>query len=99
MKLQRKYCGVVSHQPKSPRFDPRYRSAWRSCTNLHATAATKADDDSLYRSEALELDNSFISIGDGISSVVGAVIEEAYYAIKGDSLQIRCEGDNTNVIF
>jgi hypothetical protein len=41
----------------------------------------------------------FISIGGGISSVVGAVVEEAYYTIKGDSLQIRHEGDDANVIF
>jgi hypothetical protein len=27
-------------------------------------------------------DNSFISIGDGISSVVVVIMEEAYYAIK-----------------
>ena len=52
LKFQRKYCGVVSHHPKSSRFDPRYNSAWRSCMSLHTTAATKADDDSLYRSEA-----------------------------------------------
>jgi hypothetical protein len=32
-------------------------------------------------------------LGDGISSVVGAAIEEAYCAIKGDSLQIRRKGD------
>ncbi|PMD65617.1 uncharacterized protein K444DRAFT_183675 [Hyaloscypha bicolor E] len=44
-------------------------------------------------------DNSFISIGDGISSVVEAVVEEVYYAIKGHSLQIRREGDDANVIF
>jgi hypothetical protein len=29
----------------------------------------------------------------------GAVVEEAYYTIKGDSLQIRRERDNANVIF
>jgi hypothetical protein len=44
-------------------------------------------------------DNSFISIGDGISSVVEAVVEEVYYAIKGYSLQIRREGDDANMIF
>ena len=44
-------------------------------------------------------DNSFISIGDGISSVVEAVVEEVYYAIKGHSLQIRREGDDVIVIF
>jgi hypothetical protein len=44
-------------------------------------------------------DNSFISIGDGISSVVEAVVEEVYYAIKGHSLQIRREGDDVNMIF
>jgi hypothetical protein len=43
-------------------------------------------------------DNSFISIGDSISSVVEAVVEEDYYAIKGHSLQIRCKGDNANMI-
>jgi hypothetical protein len=32
-----------------------YRPVWRSYMNLHATAATKANYDSLYRSEALEL--------------------------------------------
>jgi hypothetical protein len=30
LKLQYKYCRVVLYQPKSSRFDPRYRSAWRS---------------------------------------------------------------------
>ena len=44
-------------------------------------------------------DNSFISIGDGISSVVEAVVEEVYYAIKGHSLQIRHESDDANMIF
>jgi hypothetical protein len=44
-------------------------------------------------------DNSFISIEDGISSVVKAVVEEGYYVIEGYSLQIRSEGDDTNVIF
>jgi hypothetical protein len=44
-------------------------------------------------------DNSFISIGDILSSVVGVVVEEAYYTIKEDSLQIRREGDDMNVIF
>jgi hypothetical protein len=44
-------------------------------------------------------DNFFISIGVGISSVVEAVVEEVYYAIKGHSLQIRREGDDANVIF
>jgi hypothetical protein len=34
-----------------------------------------------------------------MSSVVGAVVEEAYYAIKGDSLKIKHEGDDANVIF
>jgi hypothetical protein len=60
----------------------------------------KADDDSLYHSEALEFgQDSFISIRDSISSVVGAVVEEVYYAIKGDSLQIGYKGNNTNMIF
>jgi hypothetical protein len=27
------------------------------------------------------------------------VVEEVYYAIKGDSLQIRREGNDANVIF
>jgi len=49
------------------------------------------------RSESL--DNSFISIGDGISSVVKAMVEEVYYAIKEYSLQIRREGDDANMIF
>jgi hypothetical protein len=44
-------------------------------------------------------DNSFISIGDSISSVVEAVVEEVYYAIKGHSLQIMREGDDANMIF
>lgn len=46
----------------------------------------KADDDFLHRCEALELGSR-------------AVVEEVYYAIKGDSLQIRREGDDANVIF
>ena len=49
------------------------------------------------RSESL--DNPFISIGDGISSVVKAMVEEVYYAIKEYSLQIRREGDDANMIF
>jgi hypothetical protein len=44
-------------------------------------------------------DNSFISVGDGISSVVEAVVEEVYYARKGHSLQIKREGDDANMIF
>jgi hypothetical protein len=44
-------------------------------------------------------DNSFISIRDSISSVVEAIVEEVYYAIKGHSLQIKREGDDANVIF
>jgi hypothetical protein len=44
-------------------------------------------------------DNSFISIRDGISSVVEAVVEEVYYAIKGHSFQIRREDDDANMIF
>jgi hypothetical protein len=31
--------------------------------------------------------------------VVEAVVEEGYYAIKGDSLQIKREGNDANVIF
>jgi hypothetical protein len=27
------------------------------------------------------------------------VVEEVYYVIKGDSLQIRLEGDDANVVF
>jgi len=27
------------------------------------------------------------------------MVDEVYYAIKGDSLQIRRKGDDTNVIF
>jgi hypothetical protein len=34
-----------------------------------------------------------------MSSVVGAVVEEAYYVIKGDSLKIRHKSDDANVIF
>ena len=37
---------------------------------------------------------AFISIGDGISSVVEAMVDKVYYAIKGHSLQIRREGDD-----
>lgn len=27
------------------------------------------------------------------------MVKEVYYVTKGDSLQIRCKGDNTNVVF
>jgi hypothetical protein len=32
-------------------------------------------------------------------AVLRAIVGEAYYTIKGDSLQIRYKGNNTNVIF
>jgi hypothetical protein len=51
----------------------------------------------LYSTESS--DNSSISMRDGISTVVEAVVEEVYYVIKRHSLQIRREGDDANVIF
>ena len=94
--------GVVSHLPKTvSRFDS------RCCTNPQATlskftrhSSHKADDDFQYSGEALELrKDSFRSIRDSISSGGGAVVEEHYYTIKGDPLQIRREGDDGNAIF
>jgi putative hemolysin len=39
-----------------------------------------------------------MSIRDGISSVVEAIVEEVYCAIKGYSLQVRRDGDDANMI-
>jgi hypothetical protein len=58
----------------------------------------KANNDFLHSCKALKLgEDPFISIRDNMSLVVGAVVDEHYYAIKGDSLRIRREGDDPNV--
>ena len=44
-------------------------------------------------------DNPFISIGDIISLVVEAIVEEVYYAKKGHSIQIRHKDNDINIIF
>jgi hypothetical protein len=59
----------------------------------------KANDDFLYRGEALELGRPLYKVLEYYELGSGAMVEELCYAIKGDSLQIRREGDDTNVIF
>jgi len=54
--------------------------------NLHATAATKADNDSLHRSKALGLGLLLYKYWGCYKLGGRAVVEEAYYTIKGDSL-------------
>jgi len=60
----------------------------------------KANNDFLHSSEALRARIRLLYKYWGWYKLGGgAVVEEVYYAIKGDSLQIRREGDDANVIF
>ena len=60
----------------------------------------KTNNNFLYIGKVLELGKDFFrSIRDSINSSGRAEVEEYYCTIKGDPLQIRCEGDDINVIF
>jgi hypothetical protein len=81
-------CGVLSLQLKTVgRFDSKVLIRLAALHKSTSHSSYKAEEGSLHCCKASKLEQgSFIGLG------VRTIVEEVYYAIRGDTLQIRREG-------